>query len=271
MPKTGTTYLQSVLHASADELARQGVVMLPPSRREAFWLSLAVRDAVNQRRDPPAARSALTRFADDLAACEVPTAVVSDELIGGAVDDQVASVLGDAAHEYMDMRIVGIPVIDRHPVEPGFEILLHPAHEIAGEGPKVLKLLGIFRADDEAEMMAIVGAAICEGLTVGGVSRRIEHHRFPAIARDAVAFQISDMPCERRGAKLRALMPDDARHDRHAALRGAAPDRRKRGAAAAMPTGSAATAAAATRAGVTRAGGGLAHLRGEPFPAPRRS
>ena len=93
MPKTGTTYLQSVLHASADELARQGVVMLPPSRREAFWLSLAVRDAVNQRRDPPAARSALTRFADDLAACEVPTAVVSDELIGGAVDDQVARLV----------------------------------------------------------------------------------------------------------------------------------------------------------------------------------
>jgi hypothetical protein len=66
-------------------------------------------------------------------------------------------------------------------------------------------------------------------------------------------------------------MPDDARHDRDAALRGTPPHRRKRGAAAAVPTGPAATAAATTGAGVTRAGGCLAHLRREPFPAPRRS
>ena len=39
-----------------------------------------------------------------------------------AADDQVLAVIGAAADQDMDVRIVGVPVIDRHPVELGAEI-----------------------------------------------------------------------------------------------------------------------------------------------------
>ena len=41
-----------------------------------------------------------------------------------AADDQVLAVIGAAADEDMDVRIVGVPVVDRDPVEPGAEVPL---------------------------------------------------------------------------------------------------------------------------------------------------
>src|SRR3546814_1389936 len=68
-----------------------------------------------------------------------------------AIDDKILPVVRDAAHEDMDVRIVGVPVIDRDPVEPRLEIPCHVGHEVAGETPEVADLPGIFRTDDEAE------------------------------------------------------------------------------------------------------------------------
>src|SRR6266436_2827360 len=71
----------------------------------------------------------------------------------------------------MDMRIVGVPVIDRDPIEPGPEIALHLGDEVAGEGLEIGHLGGILRRDDEAEVMAIVMAAPREGRGIGSVLR----------------------------------------------------------------------------------------------------
>src|SRR3546814_12269107 len=79
-----------------------------------------------------------------------------------AIDDKILAVVRDAAHEDMDVRIVGVPVIDRDPVEARLEILCHVGHEVAGEAPEVDDLPGIFRTDDETEMMTIKnGRASC--------------------------------------------------------------------------------------------------------------
>ena len=39
-----------------------------------------------------------------------------------AGDHEIGAGLIDAAHQQMDMRVVGVPVIDGDPVEPGAEI-----------------------------------------------------------------------------------------------------------------------------------------------------
>src|SRR3546814_5278416 len=75
----------------------------------------------------------------------------------------------------MDVRIVGVPVIDRDPVEARLEILCHVGHEVAGEAPEVADLPGIFRTDDETEMMTIILAARCEVGAVSAVALRVEH------------------------------------------------------------------------------------------------
>src|SRR3546814_19297161 len=104
----------------------------------------------------------------------------------------------------MDVRIVGVPVIDRDPVEARLEILCHVGHEVAGEAPEVADLPGIFRTDDETEMMTIILAARCEVGAVSAVALRVEHRGVAPVASDAIAFEILDMESERSPAEGRA-------------------------------------------------------------------
>ena len=53
-----------------------------------------------------------------------------------AGDDEILAVVGAAAHDDVDVGIVGVPVIDADPIELGAEILLHLAHQLAGEAPR---------------------------------------------------------------------------------------------------------------------------------------
>ena len=58
-------------------------------------------------------------------------------------------------------------MIGGDPVEPGREIVLHLPHEIADEGLQVAELGAVLGGDDEAELVAIAGAAFEERLAVG--------------------------------------------------------------------------------------------------------
>src|SRR5215469_2026183 len=60
-------------------------------------------------------------------------------------DDEIGAILRDAPHQQVDMGIVGVPVIDRDPIEPGPEIAFHLGHEVAGEGLEVGHFSGILR------------------------------------------------------------------------------------------------------------------------------
>jgi hypothetical protein len=76
-------------------------------------------------------------------------------------DDQVLAAVGPAADEHMDMGVVGVPMIDRDPVETGAEVALRVLHQLPREGPKVGHLARVLRRDCEPEMMPILIAPFC--------------------------------------------------------------------------------------------------------------
>lgn len=107
MPKTGTTFVQSVLHAGAARLAEQGLTLLPATRQGNIRLSLAVRESASVA-DEPWAATAVRRFGNRLAKVETPRVLASDELLGGASPEQIGRLLdvcGDAeVHVVLSVR-----------------------------------------------------------------------------------------------------------------------------------------------------------------------
>src|SRR4030095_10268229 len=117
-----------------------------------------------------------------------------------AAEDSVGTIVRAAAHENMDMRMFGVPVIDGDPVEPRAEFARGLTHQVTGEAPQAFQLSGIIRGDDEPEMMPIAFAAFRKSTAVCIVPRSIEELTGRSIARDAVPFEITDMSpqCARR-------------------------------------------------------------------------
>ena len=98
LPKTGTTYLQTLMWNNHQELKRQGVLLPGESGREHLWASGAVREDPNISRRGPEAPHAWERLTDEINQWS-DTAVVSHEFFAAASADQVKralSVLGDA-------------------------------------------------------------------------------------------------------------------------------------------------------------------------------
>ncbi len=62
-----------------------------------------------------------------------------------AGDHQVRPFLIYTPDEKVDVRVVGIPMIDSHPIEPRAEIGLHLLCEIAGEGLEIGHIARILR------------------------------------------------------------------------------------------------------------------------------
>lgn len=116
-----------------------------------------------------------------------------------ARDHQVGSRLIDPAQEQMDMGIIGVPMIDRDPIEPCAQIRLHLTDQIAGEALEILELGSILRGDDETEMMAILFTAPREAQIIRLVARSIERHPRLPVPADALALQIGEVFRERRG------------------------------------------------------------------------
>ncbi|MBK9003572.1 MAG: hypothetical protein IPM41_06830 [Sphingomonadales bacterium] len=104
-----------------------------------------------------------------------------------AVDDGSAPSSA-TPHKNMDVRIIGIPMVDGHPVEAAaIQILGHVRHEIAGEGAKVAEIRCVLGADDQPEVMAVILAARRERVPVRRVARSIEHAGVASVAGPAIA------------------------------------------------------------------------------------
>src|SRR3569833_1225050 len=136
-----------------------------------------------------------------------------------ATDDEVPPIIAPAANQDVNMRIVGVPMIDSDPVQPRREIALDVHHQLAGEGTQILHLGGILRRDDEAEMMPITLDTACERLLIRLLGLCVEHRGVCAIARDTIALEIADVLGQRRRAELSPAMPDHPRLDDHPARR----------------------------------------------------
>ena len=127
--------------------------------------------------------------------------------------DQVLPVVGAAAHQHVDMRIVGIPVFDGDPVECRAEVALGIGHELAGEGAKIGHLDRILGGDGEPEMMPVLFAPFDKSLGDGVVGAGVEQARVRAIAGDALALEVCDVLGERRRTKAAAAVAHDPAYD----------------------------------------------------------
>ncbi len=88
LPKTGTTYLQTVLWGNADVVREQGVLLPGRSVREHLWASGGVREDPRLRRRGPRAPGAWDRIVADVRAWP-GTAVISHEFFAAASPEQV--------------------------------------------------------------------------------------------------------------------------------------------------------------------------------------
>lgn len=92
LPKTGTTYLQTLLWNNRDELRRQGVLLPGPSVREHLWASLVVREDPKIARRGPAGPGAWDRLVEDILAWP-GTAIVTHEFFSGASAEQASRAM----------------------------------------------------------------------------------------------------------------------------------------------------------------------------------
>ncbi len=98
LPKTGTTYLQTLLWNNKAELGSQGILLPGTSVREHLWASGVVREDPKIERRGPNAVGAWDRLVEDILAWP-GTAIVSHEFFAAASADQVVRAmqrLGDA-------------------------------------------------------------------------------------------------------------------------------------------------------------------------------
>jgi hypothetical protein len=114
LPKTGTSYLQSVVWANLEELRRQGLVVVPdpttlPSRAQAgTQVMLAIRDRLVPGHDPETADQVLDRFAAEVAAAGGADVLLTQEQLAGCTRPQVRALL-----ERLDDREVHVVVTAR--------------------------------------------------------------------------------------------------------------------------------------------------------------
>jgi hypothetical protein len=86
MKKTGTSYLQSILRASTDEVGRQGLALVPRHEPDGYWLARAV---LGRR----TAGDPLAALARQLAAATGSRCLITQELLGRAQRRQIARLL----------------------------------------------------------------------------------------------------------------------------------------------------------------------------------
>jgi hypothetical protein len=92
LPKTATSYLQTIIWSNRDRLRERGVVVPGTERRDHLWASRTVREDPAQGRAPEAHRTAWRRIRDELAASE-GTGLVSHEFFAAASAEQATRMV----------------------------------------------------------------------------------------------------------------------------------------------------------------------------------
>src|SRR3954452_8592120 len=93
LPKTATTYLQTILWGNKDLLAQQGILLPGPERRFHYWCSRLVREEANfLERANERKRGAWDEVRADIEAWP-GTALVSHEFFGAATAEQAATMV----------------------------------------------------------------------------------------------------------------------------------------------------------------------------------
>lgn len=122
-----------------------------------------------------------------------------------AGDHEVLAGVVPAPHDDVGVWIVGVPVVDRDPIEPRAQVGLHAAHEMPRIGSQVFQFRCVLRRENEAEMVPVVGAALLEGVQVRSVCLRPVGLPRLAITAHAVALDVAQVFGERPGLAWRWL------------------------------------------------------------------
>lgn len=93
LPKSGTSYLQSVLRQSEEALAAQGLDLLPRTAVGRRFLTVALRGRLNPETDPPAAFRVLRRLRREATEATGDRALISHEVLGALTPDQAGNLL----------------------------------------------------------------------------------------------------------------------------------------------------------------------------------
>lgn len=92
LPKTATTYLQTILWTNRDAVRRQGLLLPGRERRDHLWASRVVREEPERLRRPTREHEAWERILDDLRAAD-GDGLVSHEFFAAATADQARAMV----------------------------------------------------------------------------------------------------------------------------------------------------------------------------------
>ena len=110
-----------------------------------------------------------------------------------AGDDEIGAPIIPPAHDNMRVRMAGVEMVDRDPIELRPQVLFHPFHQPPCERFQIVILIAVLGRDDEAELMAIASPAFAERLAVDSVRiAPVERAAF-ARARGPVALEIAQV------------------------------------------------------------------------------
>jgi len=113
------------------------------------------------------------------------------DVIASDVEDP--AVIEDAANHDMSVRMTGVVMVDRDPVEAGGQIQFHLAHEVAGEAAKISHFGCILGRDDEPKLMTISPTALHKGLAVSLVIDSGIGLAPLTVTRDPIPFEVAQM------------------------------------------------------------------------------
>jgi len=107
LPKTATSYLQTIIWSNRDRLRQAGVVVPGSRRTDHLWASREVREDPNQSRAPELHRTAWTRMRRELASSS-GTGLISHEFFAaasaGQARDMVAALADAEVHVVVTAR-----------------------------------------------------------------------------------------------------------------------------------------------------------------------
>ena len=143
------------------------------------------------------------------------------DVVAGDVQD--LPVIGHAADDDVAVRVAGVVVIDRDPIELRLQVALHLRHEPARHVAKVAQLGAVLGRHDKPELVAVVLAPVEELRSVRVVLEGRVEPAALAVERRAVALQVAEMgkgSLAARAAQLHhpRLDHDAARPVAHAAF-----------------------------------------------------
>ena len=122
-------------------------------------------------------------------------------------DIQDTALLQDAADDDVGMRMAGVVMIDRNPVEACLQVLLHLPHKVAREASQVGHFVGIFRCHDKAELMPIFSTSLHKSLAISLVlNRRVGLPSLP-VAIDTIPLEVAKMGIDRFARRLGPCSP----------------------------------------------------------------